>query len=105
MKIDIRKATKLIRDKLGNLLKINPNGSINVNILKSIKCQILCAEDLEKSFTWQKIDGVYRVTQIVFESDTVNTELGQTAVLERDFTYESSDPYNLVSVNDSLSIT
>ena len=98
--IDLKKKTKIIWDKDGNVLKINPDGSITVH--NSIKCKIMSQEDLNKVFTWAEIDGVYRVTKIVFSSEIVNTALGEDVSIERTFTYQATDPYNLVSVIDEL---
>jgi hypothetical protein len=67
-----------------------------------VKCQLLCMSDLDRLFTWQEINGVRRVVKIVFSSVAFNTQLGQTVTLERDFTYETADPFDMTRITDTL---
>ena len=101
MNITIRKATKLIRDKVGNLLKINNDGSINtVTKPESKKCELFSKIDLYKEFTWQEIDGVRRIIQIDFTSELFNNFYRGYYTLRRRFTYQTIDPYDLININE-----
>ena len=91
-------------------LNINPDGSINISEIgvtedERVKRRLMCAPDLDKAFTWAEIDGVRRVTEIVFTSSDLNADLGQTVVLTRSFTYQGSDPFDLINITDDLDIT
>ena len=81
----------------------------DVEILKqgfsSASCRLFGTDDLSRVFTWAEIDGVRRVTKIVFTSASLDTELGQTVVLERIFSYQAADPFDLVSIVDGLTIS
>jgi hypothetical protein len=70
-----------------------------------IKAALLCAPDLVRDMTWQEIDGVRRLVQIVFTSDAVNVEFEAIISLTRDFTYQLVDPFDLVKIEDTLVVT
>lgn len=65
---------------------------------------ILSAADLDRDFTWVDVDGIRRVSIIVFSSAQVDAELGQTATLTRNFTYMNVDPFDLTEVKDTLAV-
>jgi hypothetical protein len=67
-----------------------------------IRALICKALDLERRFTWAEINGVRRVVEIRFSSESVNDILGQDVVLVRTFSYQSTDPFDLVSEIDAL---
>lgn len=74
--------------------------------IDAVKSELLCADDLSKEFTWQEIDGVRRVVEIVFSSalyDAAHTP--NTTTLVRTFTYGNADPFDLLSVVDEVVIT
>lgn len=67
--------------------------------------RLLCAPDLEKNFTWTEIDGVYRVTEIVYTSAFIDADEEQTIVFTKTFVYEGADPFNLERIDRSLVVT
>jgi hypothetical protein len=68
-----------------------------------LKEAIMCSDDAELDFTWDEIDGVRRIVQIIYSSDSVATLLGQSeAKVQRDFTYQGSDPFDLIKRIDQL---
>lgn len=67
------------------------------------KSAIMCANDVHVDYTWAEINGVRRITQILWSSALIATELNLTmAAVQRDYTYNGSDPYDLIDRNDSL---
>lgn len=64
--------------------------------------RVLVSPDVARAFTFAEIDGVRRVTKIEFTSASLDALLGATVKLTRDFTYQVADPFDLVSVNDTL---
>ena len=68
------------------------------------KNRLMCSPDLLRNFTWEEIDCTWRVTQIVFTSPSLNTNMGQSISLTRTFTYEIADPFNLEDIEDVLTV-
>jgi hypothetical protein len=67
------------------------------------KDAIMCADDVHVDYTWQEINGVRRITQIMWSSASVATDLGITsASVQRDYTYQGADPYDLIDRDDSI---
>lgn len=67
-----------------------------------IKNRLLSSPDLAKDMTWNEIDGVRRIVEIVFTSASLDSNMGATISLTRTFTYQGADPYDLVNVEDDL---
>ena len=66
---------------------------------------IMCATDVHVDYTWQEINGVRRIVQIKWSSASVATELTLTeASVQRDYTYEVADPYDLIDRDDTLNL-
>lgn len=108
-------STRIGNGVAGRTLEINKNKDIDLRahgwtIEQKLKEGILCAEDVTRSLTWVEVDGVQRVSTITFSSSVMNIEAedigvittGQTINVVRTFTYEGSDPYNLISYNDTF---
>ncbi len=72
---------------------------------KTLKERLLCSPDLCRDFTWAEIDCVRRIISIVFTSDSLDTETGDTNILTRTFTYEGSDPFDLDEICDDLVVS
>lgn len=68
----------------------------------SLKCEICCAYDMTKLYTWTFINGIRRVLKIRMSSVFVNTKHGITAHVDRDFSYQAVYPFDLISVIDTL---
>lgn len=69
------------------------------------KNAITCADDVQAEYTFQEINGVRRITEIKWTSNLVASELGlSSASVTRVYTYENSDPYDLVNRSDTLSL-
>lgn len=67
------------------------------------KDAIMCADDVVAAYTWAEIDGVRRITQIIWSSSNIATELSVTsASVQRDYTYQVADPFDLVSRADQI---
>jgi hypothetical protein len=65
----------------------------------------MCAEDVHVDYTWQEINGVRRIVQIKWSSASVATELSLAeASVQRDYTYEVADPYDLIDRDDTLNL-
>ena len=95
-------------NKQGDIYSLdNPKPILPVGFSQddSIKKAIVCASDLVRDMTWAEIDGVRRVTQIVFTADSVDEFFEVTAVLTRDFTYQTVDPFDLIKIEDTLDVT
>jgi len=89
--------------------EVTPDNKLQVTnsltLEQRTKEAIICADDVELSFTWAEIDGVRRVTQIIYSSANVATILGKTeAKVQRDFTYQASDPFDLTTRVDELQL-
>lgn len=69
---------------------------------EELKSRLLGMPDLLRDFTWAEIDGVRRVTTIVFTSAILDAELGQIVSLVRVFTYLGVDPFDLDTIQDTL---
>lgn len=67
--------------------------------------RLMCSPDKRRDYTFQEIDGVQRVTQIVFTSAFLDADTGQTISLTRVFTYKGSDPFTLERIQDTLLVT
>lgn len=67
-----------------------------------VKNRLLSSPDLNKDMTWAEIDGVRRVTQIIFKSASLDANTSSTTTLTRTFTYQGADPYDLTDVDDAL---
>ena len=66
---------------------------------------IMCADDVHVDYTWAEINGVRRITQILWSSVDIAVELSVTsASVQRDYTYEVSDPYDLIDRQDTLNL-
>lgn len=70
-----------------------------------LKCAIMGAADVVKDYTWAEIDGVRRVTQIVWTSASVDALFGATHEVTRDFTYDNADPFDLDKTEDTLTVS
>lgn len=69
------------------------------------KGAIMCATDVHVDYTWSEIDGVRRIIQIIWSSASVATILSlTTASVQRDYTYNGSDPYDLIDRDDILNL-
>lgn len=66
--------------------------------------RLLCSDDVERYLTWAEIDGVRRITKIEWVSDSIDTQEGATVKLTRTFTYQGADPFDLVSIDDVLTV-
>ena len=66
--------------------------------------KLMCAPDLKRDLTWNEIDGVRRIIEIIFTSLILNAETGKTISLTRTFTYQAADPFDLVTIIDSIGI-
>ena len=77
---------------------------IGVEDGERIKNRLLCMHDLKRALTWDEIDGVRRVTNIVFTSVALDADLNKTIDLERVFAYQTADPFDLVSIEDTLTV-
>jgi hypothetical protein len=71
---------------------------------ENVKCDIVSANDLNRTLEWQEINGVRRVTKITMKSASVNLAHGldPNARIERVFTYQVAYPFDLVSIIDTL---
>ena len=78
--------------------------TISVEQAEALKCKLLSAPDLVRDFTWTEIDGVRRVTQIIFTSGVVNIAESATVDLTRVFTYDGVDPFDLDKIEDALTV-
>ena len=67
---------------------------------QSAKDLICCADDIVREYTWSEINGVRRITEILFSSEKANTELGFDIQIQRTFTYQASSPYDLTRITD-----
>lgn len=67
-----------------------------------IKALICGALDLERYYTWTEINGVRRIVEIRYISASANETIGQDVALVRTFSYQSTDPFDLVSAIDTL---
>jgi len=70
-----------------------------------LKNRLLCAPDRDIDFTKAEIDGVRRVTKMVFTSALLDADVQKNVVLTRDFIYQVADPYDLTSIEDTLVVT
>jgi len=77
---------------------------IGVEDGERIKNRLLCMPDLKRPMTWDEIDGVRRVVEIKFTSALLDTDLGSTIDLTRVFTYQTSDPFDLILIEDTLTV-
>lgn len=105
--IQKRKKFHGIAGRTGDTLHVNPDGSFNViaNTPASeinLKQLIMCAEDVIKNYTWQEIDGIYRITELLAESVFISNIEGQTTRLKRTFEYDAADPFNLKKITDEI---
>lgn len=77
----------------------------SLTLEQRIKEAIMCSNDVELDFTWSEIDGVRRVVEIIYSSTSVANLLGKAeASVQRVFTYQASDPFDLVKRTDTLSL-
>jgi hypothetical protein len=86
-----------------------PKGSINVydhgySDNTRTKNRLMCSHDLSKTLTWAEIDGVRRIAQIVFTSVSLDNNLGLAHSLTRTFIYQGADPFDLITVQDVLTV-
>lgn len=86
-----------------------PKGSINVydhgySDNTRTKNRLMCSHDLSKVLTWAEIDGVRRITEIIFTSASLDGNLGSTHMITRTFTYQGADPFDLIEVADVLTV-
>jgi len=70
-----------------------------------LKNRLLCAPDRDIDLTHTEIDGVRRVTKMVFTSALLDIDTSSTVVLTRDFIFQVVDPYDLTSIEDTLVVT
>jgi len=68
------------------------------------KNRLLGSPDLSKDMTWAEIDGVRRITEIIFTSSSLDSNTSSTVTLTRTFTYQVADPYDLTDVDDVLAV-
>lgn len=73
--------------------------------LEELKNRICCMPDVDKAMTWAEINGVRRITKIVFTSALLDADESANIVLNRDFTYQLVDPFDLIDVKDDLVVT
>jgi hypothetical protein len=69
-----------------------------------IKNRLLSSPDVNKDMTWAEIDGVRRITEIIFKSASLDVNTSSTTTLTRTFTYQVADPYDLTDVDDVLAV-
>jgi hypothetical protein len=67
-----------------------------------LKCEICCAYDMNKIYTWTFVNGVRKVFRIQMSSVFVNTKHGVNAHINRDFSYQVVYPFDLISIIDTL---
>jgi hypothetical protein len=67
-----------------------------------LKCEICCAYDMQKLFTWTFVNGVRKVSKIAMSSAFVNTKHSINGIVDRDFVYQAAYPFDLVSIIDTL---
>jgi hypothetical protein len=70
-----------------------------------IKNRLLSSPDLRKDMTWNEIDGVRRIVEIVFTAPSLDSNMSKTISLTRTFTYQVADPYDLTDVDDVLAVS
>jgi hypothetical protein len=80
----------------------NGQQSVGEVSLDCIKCEIMCAYDTVKDFTWTFVNGARRVFKIEFSSSLINAKYGLNAKVVRDFSYMGSAPFDLTSITDTL---
>lgn len=85
-------------------INISGGGGGDPVVIDYIKCEICCAYDMNKSYTWAFVNGIRKVSVITMKSAFVNTKhgLGANARVERHFTYQAVYPFDLVSIVDTL---
>lgn len=79
--------------------------SVGSTEAEELKNKLMCASDRQADFTWQEIDGVRRVIEIVFTSAALDAEEGMTIVLTRTFVYEGTQPFDLDKITNVLTVT
>lgn len=95
-------------NKLGDIYDYDnpkPVTEAGFSLEDRVKSAILCAPDVVRVFTHAEIDGVRRVIKIEYTSASVDVEFEATYKLIRDFTYQTVDPFDLVSIIDTLEVT
>lgn len=70
--------------------------------ISGAKCTIFCADDVERSLAWDEIDGVRRIVREEWYSLNATIILQANVKIVRVFVYQSSSPFDLVEINDSL---
>lgn len=80
------------------------SSGITLNESEVLIKKLFCSPDLFRALTWQEIDGVRRIIKIEYTSVMLNVETGSTIKLTRNFTYQSEDPFDLITIIDSLEV-
>lgn len=106
---DVHDSVRIGSGTPNEYLQIYPSGDIDIRSIgrtpeEKLKGDLLCAPDLDRDMTWAEIDGVRRVTQIVFTSASLDAATGDTITLTRTFTYQGADPFDLIEVKDVLTV-
>lgn len=106
---DVHDSVRIGSGVANEYLKIYPSGDIDIRSIgrtpeEKLKGDLLCAPDLDRDMTWAEIDGVRKVTQIVFTSASLDVATGDTITLTRVFTYQGMDPFDLIEVKDTLTV-
>jgi hypothetical protein len=106
---DVHDSVRIGSGVLGTYLEIYPSKDIDIRSIgrtpeEKTKGDLLCSSDLDRDMTWAEIDGVRRVTQIVFTSANLDAATGDTITLTRTFTYQVADPFDLIEVKDTLTV-
>jgi hypothetical protein len=66
------------------------------------KCSVICAYDCRKELTWGEIDGVRRIQEIKYYSDSVNLVSQSNFYIKRTFLYAANFPRDLYEITDVL---
>ena len=79
--------------------------SIGATEAEELYGRLMCSPDLVKDLTWAEIDGVRRITQIIFTSAALDADESMTIVATRTFTYQGADPFDLTKITNVLAVS